>query len=91
MAHLERLIRGITLDGIIWGEQFKVVDVAFGIQKLVIQFVMSGEVSGLTEVEDSIMALNPPKPPKADDAEEDEDDDKDDLVSSVDLCTMNRL
>ncbi len=33
------------------------VDVAFGIQKLIIQFVMEGEVAGLQDVEDSVRKL----------------------------------
>jgi len=84
MADLERRIRGISLPGVSWGEQFKVVDVvaAYNIQKLVIQFVMVGEVTGLQDVEDAIMDLNSPR--------ENEDDDYD-IVQSVDLCTMNRL
>ncbi len=54
MAALEAKIRETKLEGISWGEQFKVVDVAFGIQKLVIQFVMVGELNGLQEVEDAV-------------------------------------
>jgi len=72
MADLERRVRTIEREGLSWGQQFKVVDVAFGIQKLIIQFLVD-ERCGLQEVEDAITDLG------------------EDYVSSVDLCSMNRL
>jgi len=72
MADLERRVRTIQKEGLSWGEQFKVVDVAFGIQKLIVQFLVDDRC-GLQEVEDAITDFG------------------EDLVSSVDLCSMNRL
>ena len=37
MKELEAAIRSIEIDGLVWGEEFKVLDVAFGIQKIVCQ------------------------------------------------------
>ena len=34
MVELERVIRNISLDGLTWGEEFAVQDVAYGIQKV---------------------------------------------------------
>jgi len=72
MADLERRVRTIEKEGLTWGERFKVVDVAYGIQKLVIQFLVDDRC-GLQEVEDAITDFG------------------EELVSSVDLCSMNRL
>jgi len=72
MADLEARVRTIEKEGLSWGQQFKVVDVAYGIQKLIIQFLVD-ERCGLQEVEDAITDLG------------------EDYVSSVDLCSMNRL
>jgi translation elongation factor EF-1beta len=54
MADLESRVRALSFEGLSWGEQFKVVDVAYGIQKLIIQFVIAGETTGLQEVEDAV-------------------------------------
>lgn len=37
MKELEAAIRSVAMDGLLWGEEFKVIDVAFGIQKIVCQ------------------------------------------------------
>jgi len=72
MVDLERRVRSIQKEGLSWGETFKVVDVAYGIQKLVIQFLVDDRC-GLQEVEDAITDFG------------------EEIVSSVDLCSMNRL
>lgn len=43
MAQLEAYVRSVTLEGLVWGEQFRVVDVAYGIQKLIVQCVIEDE------------------------------------------------
>ncbi len=53
MADLEARVRAIKKEGLSWGEQFKVVDVAYGIQKLIIQFLVD-ERCGLQDVEDAV-------------------------------------
>jgi len=39
MGELEAAVRAIKIDGLVWGEKFEVKDVAFGIQKLMVQSV----------------------------------------------------
>ncbi len=53
MADLEAKVRSVKKEGLSWGEQFKVVDVAYGIQKLIIQFLVD-ERCGLQDVEDAV-------------------------------------
>lgn len=53
MADLEARVRGIKKEGLSWGEAFKVVDVAYGIQKLIVQFIIDDRC-GLQEVEDAV-------------------------------------
>lgn len=53
MAELEALVRRIDLEGLTWGEEFKIVDVAYGIQKLIVQFVFDDRC-GLQDVEDAV-------------------------------------
>ena len=65
MADLERRVRSVQREGLSWGEQFKVVDVAFGIQKLIVQFLVDDRC-GLQEVEDAVRcAPLAPLPPSA--------------------------
>ena len=56
-AEMEAAIRSIVIDGLQWGETFKVENVGFGIQKLVIQFVCEDEKISLTDLEDAMVAL----------------------------------
>lgn len=57
MKEMERCIRTIEMDGLLWGQEFKVVDVAFGIQKLIIQAVVEDEKVSLDELEEKILAF----------------------------------
>mmetsp|Transcript_44573 Transcript_44573/g.82674 ORF Transcript_44573/g.82674 Transcript_44573/m.82674 type:complete len:243 (-) Transcript_44573:281-1009(-) len=57
MAALEAAIRSITIDGLTWGEQFGVVDVAFGIQKLIVQCVIEDDKVELVDIEEKIEAF----------------------------------
>ena len=56
-AEMEKAIRSITMDGLNWGETFKVEDVGYGIKKLVIQFVCEDEKVSLTDLEDAMLAI----------------------------------
>lgn len=82
---IEEAVRAIKIDGLAWGQEFKVVDVAFGIQKLMIQFVCEDEKVSLDDVEEQILAL--PNPLKLDA----EDPDERLLVQSIDQLSMNKL
>jgi len=82
---IEAAVRAIKIDGLAWGQEFKVVDVAFGIQKLMIQFVCEDEKVSLDDVEEQILAL--PNLEKADA----EDPDERLLVQSIDQLSMNKL
>ena len=57
MKEIENKVRSIEMDGLLWGEQFKVVDVAYGIQKLIIQAVVEDEKVSLDELEEKITAF----------------------------------
>ena len=57
MADLANRIRAIEMDGLVWGGEFKVVDVAYGIQKLVVACVIEDEKIALEDFEDKIMSL----------------------------------
>jgi elongation factor 1-beta len=57
MKALEGKIRSITMDGLLWGGEFKVVDVAFGIQKLIVQCIVEDEKVALDELEEKMTAF----------------------------------
>lgn len=57
MKEMEDRIRAIVRPGLLWGVEFRVVDVAFGIQKLVIQAVIESEKVDLQDIEDDITAF----------------------------------
>mmetsp|Transcript_41521 Transcript_41521/g.54660 ORF Transcript_41521/g.54660 Transcript_41521/m.54660 type:complete len:237 (+) Transcript_41521:48-758(+) len=57
MKKLEESIRALTLDGLTWGEQFGVVDVAFGIQKMLIQCVIINEKVDTASIEELLESL----------------------------------
>ena len=57
MKAMDAAIRSIEMDGLVWGQEFKVVDVAFGIQKLIISMVVEDEKVSLDDVEEKIMAF----------------------------------
>lgn len=54
---LEADVRKITMDGLSWGQEFGVADVAFGIKKLVVQCVIEDEKVFVDDLEDKIYAL----------------------------------
>lgn len=51
---VEERIRGITMEGLKWGEVFQKVPVAFGIVKLVISAVCEDEKTSIVDIEDEI-------------------------------------
>lgn len=55
MKELETKLRSIVVDGLLWGQEFKVVDVAFGIQKLVVQAVCEDEKLTTDDLEEKMM------------------------------------
>jgi elongation factor 1-beta len=57
MKKLEDSLRAIIMDGLVWGSEFKVVDVAYGIQKLVVPCVIEDEKIGLEDLEERVLAL----------------------------------
>lgn len=57
MAALEAGVRAITLDGLVWGQEFQVEDVAFGIQKLIVLCVVEDDKVGLDDITEPIEAL----------------------------------
>lgn len=57
MKAMEAAIRSVQIDGLSWGQEFKVVDVAFGIQKLMVQFVVEDDKVMLDDVEEQLMAF----------------------------------
>ena len=62
MKELEAAIRSVTMDGLVWGEEFKVIDVAFGIQKIVCQ-CSACCCRGSAHPRRGAMARPPPSPP----------------------------
>jgi elongation factor 1-beta len=85
MADMEAAIRAIKIDGLVWGQTFEVKDVAFGIQKLMVQFVCEDEKVSLDDVEEQMQSI--PNPHKQDA----EDPDERLMVQSVDQLSMNKL
>lgn len=53
MAALEKGVRAIEKDGLVWGAS-KLVPVGFGIKKLQINLVVEDEKIGLTELQEEI-------------------------------------
>lgn len=51
MGEIERRVRTIQKEGLVWGENFEVVDIAFGIQKLVIQAIIQDDLVELADIE----------------------------------------
>jgi elongation factor 1-beta len=54
MAALEAHVRGITMDGLLWG-QSKLVPIGYGIKKLQINCVIEDELVSLDALEEKIM------------------------------------
>lgn len=81
MALLESKIREIEMDGLLWGGEFKVVDVAFGIQKLVVQGIVEDEKVGLDDLEEKMKAIKDETKPEEDQA----------LCQSIDMISMNKV
>ena len=57
MKAIEASIRSIKMDGLVWGEEFNIEDVAFGIQKLVVQAIIEDEKVGLDQLEEAMAAF----------------------------------
>ena len=57
MAEMDRRVRAIELDGLVWGGDFKVVDVAYGIQKLVVACIIEDEKVSLEDFEEKLLAM----------------------------------
>jgi len=54
---LEAAVRSIVMDGLSWGETFKVEEIAYGVKKLVVQCVVEDEKVSLDELEEKIMSF----------------------------------
>ncbi len=54
---LHEKIKGLKIDGAMWGEACNLVPVAFGIKKLVLSVVIEDEKVGLDDLTDAIEAL----------------------------------
>ena len=93
-AEIEAGIRSIKMDGLQWGEVFKVENVGFGIQKLVIQFVCEDEKVSLTDLEELMMNIGVGSVIDPDTNELLKDDETGDvlgLIQSVDQLSMNKV
>ena len=53
MKELEKSVRGIEKDGLVWGAS-KLVPVGFGIKKLQINLIIEDDKIGLAELEEEI-------------------------------------
>jgi len=56
MDELEKLVRDIKMDGLVWGPH-KMVDIAYGVQKLQITCVVEDEKVNMEDLEELIKAL----------------------------------
>lgn len=56
-AELEKAVRSIQMDGLSWGETFKVEEIGYGIKKLVVQCVVEDEKVSLDELEEKLLAF----------------------------------
>jgi len=57
IEELEAAIRGITIEGLRWGDAFGVEDIAFGLQRIHAQCVIVNDLVGLDMVVDAVEAL----------------------------------
>ena len=56
MTALEKAVRGIVMDGLVWGSS-KLVPVAYGVKKLQIQCVIEDDKVSTNDLEDKILAF----------------------------------
>ena len=56
MVGLEKSVRGIVMDGLVWGSS-KLVPVAYGVKKLQIQCVIEDDKVSTNDLEDKITAF----------------------------------
>lgn len=56
LAEIERRIRGIEMEGLVWGMEFKREPVAFGIFKLVVQAIVEDDKVGADDIEEQIQS-----------------------------------
>jgi elongation factor 1-beta len=83
---MEKAVRSIKMDGLQWGETFKVEEIAgagWSVKKLLVQFVCEDEKVSLFDLEDMLMEL--------DNGDKDEDGEAVSLFQSVDQMSMNKL
>jgi elongation factor 1-beta len=82
---MEKAVRSIAMDGLNWGETFKVEEIAgagWSVKKLLVQFVCEDEKVSLFDLEDLLMNL--------DNGDKDEDGEAVTLFQSVDQMSMVR-
>jgi elongation factor 1-beta len=83
---MERMVRSVEMEGLQWGETFKVEEIAgagWSVKKLLVQFVCEDEKVSLFDLEEKLMAL--------DNGDKDEDGEAVTLFQSVDQMSMNKL
>lgn len=56
-AALEAAVRSIQMDGLSWGETFRVEEIGYGIRKLVVQCVVEDEKVSLDDLEEKLNAF----------------------------------
>ena len=57
MEELKKGVFSIAMDGLVWNQGAKIVDVAFGIQKLVVQAIVEDEKVNTQDVEDALALI----------------------------------
>jgi translation elongation factor EF-1beta len=55
---VEAAIRAITMDGLLWGQEFGTVPVGYGINKLLVQCVVEDEKVSVDSLEDIINEMD---------------------------------
>ena len=56
-AEMEAAIRSIVVDGLVWSETFNIVEIGFGVKKLLVQFVCEDEKVSLDDIEERMLAF----------------------------------
>jgi elongation factor 1-beta len=74
---MEAALRSIVMDGLKWSETFEVIEIGYGVKKIMVQFVCEDDKVDLTDLEERMLAF------KGTELDEDSGE-VEDLIQSVD-------
>lgn len=93
LDHVLKLVKGIQMEGLTWGESSSKIPIAFGIEKLQVSCTIFDDLVSTDELLEMIEELGMSEEDKLKLQNEDEGDEDDDigLVQSATIASFNKL